>query len=255
MGDATLTFAPALGQSNVTANGDIVCRVPPEANATLRLNSMGASIAVNVPGMTQTVEQRNYELKLGNGEVPINLTAQGDIAVVAQPFDADAREGRQKFKVRDREKEGDFDFDFDFDLDFDMNTGAFASDWAAFGQRFGKDFGERLAQRAREAAERAASKVQAKAERKAERAARRAEERARQAERHAEAHARRAEQRWGADFGPRRAWRVERPPAPPEPPREPVSDEERLAILRMLEEKKITVEQAEQLLAALSGNQ
>jgi hypothetical protein len=46
---------------------------------------------------------------------------------------------------------------------------------------------------------------------------------------------------------------VERPPTPPEPPREPVSDEERLAILRMLEQKKITVEQAEQLLAALTG--
>mgnify|MGYP000473091635 CR=1 FL=1 len=34
---------------------------------------------------------------------------------------------------------------------------------------------------------------------------------------------------------------------------EPVSDQERLAILRMLEEKKITVEQAEQLLASLEG--
>jgi hypothetical protein len=34
---------------------------------------------------------------------------------------------------------------------------------------------------------------------------------------------------------------------------EPVSDQERLAILRMVEEKKITVEQAEQLLASLEG--
>ncbi len=33
----------------------------------------------------------------------------------------------------------------------------------------------------------------------------------------------------------------------------PVSDEERLSILKMLQEKKITVEEAEKLLAALEG--
>jgi hypothetical protein len=34
---------------------------------------------------------------------------------------------------------------------------------------------------------------------------------------------------------------------------EPVGDEERLIILQMLEQKQITVDQAEQLLAALEG--
>ena len=48
-------------------------------------------------------------------------------------------------------------------------------------------------------------------------------------------------------------WRPDRPPAPPEPPRDPVSNEERMTILRMLAQKKITAEQADQLLAALSG--
>src|SRR5258708_2310577 len=38
-------------------------------------------------------------------------------------------------------------------------------------------------------------------------------------------------------------------------PREPVSDEERMAILKMLQEKKITSEQADQLLAALEGGE
>ncbi len=37
-------------------------------------------------------------------------------------------------------------------------------------------------------------------------------------------------------------------------PGEPVSEEERMAILRMLQEKKITSEQAEKLLSALEGN-
>ena len=51
--------------------------------------------------------------------------------------------------------------------------------------------------------------------------------------------------RWGA--------KVERPVAPPPPPSEPVSDEERLSILKMLQEKKISREEAEKLLAALEG--
>jgi hypothetical protein len=42
------------------------------------------------------------------------------------------------------------------------------------------------------------------------------------------------------------------PPSPP-PAKETVSDEERLLILRMLEQKKITLQEAEELLAALEG--
>jgi hypothetical protein len=45
----------------------------------------------------------------------------------------------------------------------------------------------------------------------------------------------------------------ERGAAPPPPPVEPVSEAERLMILRMLAEGKITVDQAEKLLAALEG--
>ena len=37
------------------------------------------------------------------------------------------------------------------------------------------------------------------------------------------------------------------------PPKPPVSDEERLAILKMLQEKKISAEEAEKLLSALEG--
>jgi hypothetical protein len=47
------------------------------------------------------------------------------------------------------------------------------------------------------------------------------------------------------------------PPVPPRPPQPKApsgpTDQERMQILRMLEEGKISVEQAEQLLAALGG--
>ena len=105
---------------------------------------------------------------------------------------------------------------------------------------------ERIIQRARERSERAAAQAQEKV--------RRAQE---QIERKIESTRRREEQRnqsWGARFG-RGAFHVNFPPTPPVPPKEAVSNEERLVILRMLEQKKISLEDAEQLLAALEGKE
>jgi hypothetical protein len=43
------------------------------------------------------------------------------------------------------------------------------------------------------------------------------------------------------------------PPQPPKPPAEPISDAERMAILKMVQDKKITADEASKLLAALEG--
>jgi hypothetical protein len=86
------------------------------------------------------------------------------------------------------------------------------------------------------------------------RAAKRAEEAARRAERHAERQAR----RWGGNVKAGR-WNWDQNPSgsglpkPPAPPSEPVAAEERMAILKMRQEKTNTSEQAEQLLRALEG--
>ena len=106
-------------------------------------------------------------------------------------------------------------------------------DWSGFGERISRQV------------EQATSRV-----------AKRAEEAARRAERHAERVAGRHMRHgkhglsvgpWNWDLGPKGV------PNPPSPPSEPVSEDERMAILKMLAEKKITAEQAEQLLAALEG--
>jgi hypothetical protein len=75
------------------------------------------------------------------------------------------------------------------------------------------------------------------AEKAAERAARSAERAKRRAERAAGS--------WGFTMG--------RMPTAPVPPAEPVTDQERLMILKMVEEGKITADQAAQLLSALEG--
>jgi hypothetical protein len=50
--------------------------------------------------------------------------------------------------------------------------------------------------------------------------------------------------RWNWDLSPKGV---------PMPPKPQASDEERMAILKMLQEKKITAEEAEKLLASLEG--
>ncbi|HET9909472.1 MAG TPA: hypothetical protein VFQ23_22690 [Anaerolineales bacterium] len=106
-------------------------------------------------------------------------------------------------------------------------------DWSGFGERISKQV-----------------------EQATSRAAKRVEEAAKRAERHAERVAGRHMRHgkhglsvgpWNWDLGPKGV------PTPPSPPSEPVSEDERMAILKMLAEKKITAEQAEQLLAALEG--
>ncbi|HKY54686.1 MAG TPA: hypothetical protein VJM08_10285 [Anaerolineales bacterium] len=121
----------------------------------------------------------------------------------------------------------------------DADAGNSAEDFGNFaGMNFDwSGFGERISRQVEQATARAAK---------------RAEEAARRVERHAERHARRWRGnvkvgRWNWEMGPKGV------PAPPTPPSEPVAEEERLAILKMLADKKITAEQAEQLLSALEG--
>lgn len=124
------------------------------------------------------------------------------------------------------------------------DAGESADEWGNFaGLNFDwSGFGERISRQVEQATTRAAK---------------RAEEAARRAERHAARHARHVGHpksglvvgRWNWDFKG-----APKPPMPPEPSAEPVSDEERMAILNMLAEKKITAQQAEELLNALDGD-
>lgn len=104
---------------------------------------------------------------------------------------------------------------------------------------------ERATERAREAIERYARRAQEAAEREAERARRQAEREAERARREAERariQAERAQRRWQRASGQR-----------PQPARPAAIDEEILRVLRLVEEGKITPEQAAELIAALEG--
>lgn len=101
-------------------------------------------------------------------------------------------------------------------------------DWSGFGE----EMSERIAGRVQAATRRA--------EQKAARAVRRAEQKLR---------GNVSVGRWNWDIQPGSF------PGAAIPPVEPVSEQERMAILKMLQEKKITSEQADRLLAALEGGE
>jgi hypothetical protein len=152
---------------------------------------------------------------LGDGSAQIRLDAGGDLVVTSRE---DAAESADEYG----------------------NFAGMMFDWGNWGREigehwgnYGRDLGERISRRAQETAERAA--------RKAEAAGRRAE-------RHIE-----RKFRHGGGKNRHLKWNFAQETA--DAKREPVSDEERMTILRMLAEKKITSEEAEKLLSALEGGQ
>jgi ATPase subunit of ABC transporter with duplicated ATPase domains len=106
----------------------------------------------------------------------------------------------------------------------------------------------RIEERARETSERAAARAQERIRHSQERMERKLAAAQRKVEIKAQARER------AARHGPH-GWNmpIPTPPTPPAPVGEPVSEDERLMILRMLEQKKITMEEAEHLLTALEG--
>jgi hypothetical protein len=110
------------------------------------------------------------------------------------------------------------------------------------------EFSERINRRVQASMERAKVHLEAanrRAEAKIQATVRRAEMKARAAE---------VRSRRGSHFNVNIGrWNWDLTPQSPSEKSEPVSDDERLVILRMLKEKKINLEEAEKLLAALEG--
>jgi ElaB/YqjD/DUF883 family membrane-anchored ribosome-binding protein len=237
-GNADLSLALVHGQHvQVSADGNIVCRIQPDASVKVRLEAEGA-IRVKNLGETRRSEDDCLEFQLGDGGALLDLRADGDITLLG----ADLRE----FGAR---------LGFEAEVGEEMGRRA-----AELGQQIAqqveaqvtvltREMEEKLArmgendQMANKLQERLTSTMR-RAEEKLAEAMRKIEVRA--ADRTPEVDRRRKGYSWQAP--------PPAPPAPPVPPRRnPVSDEERMMILRMVEQGKISVEQAEKLLAALNG--
>ncbi len=214
------------GAVNLRAGGSVFLYLPAHVNGKFELNAGGQLFVLDLnrqeKQVMQNIEGRRYEFLLGAGGALVEVQAGADIHVSDEPVepasilgDLERRESAWQ-EARERRGSPAWSAGFGFDR---------SSAWA-----------DMVSRRAQEAARRAEQRSQA--------AMRRTEDQIRQA---AERQGRHEFERGFGFFGG--------PPAPPAPvePAAPVTDQERLLVLQMLQEQKITVEQAEKLLAALEG--
>lgn len=246
----------------VRAGSDLSVVVPEDANLRFTFQA-GGGVHANVPGIDLVKEGGTVVGMMGEGAATLEAQVGGRVLVKTPGTDD---EYPQHF---------DFDFDFSFlegleeigpmiearvaeamaDLDVRLSESLRHID----GDRIRMHI-EHAAEKAGRAAERVAERAREVAEREAERARRTAEREAERARMRAE----HAERRWQRASGyrppePPTPFTPPTPPAPAAPPEPPVpptvSDEalreERLQVLRMVEQGTITPEEAAKLLAAL----
>lgn len=273
LGNATLSLDPKPGQTcTVEAHGVLTCHIPPQTNATLDLNGPGP-LVTQLGGKTETARQ-HHTLTLGDGSAQISLTGYGPVTVLESEAGKSA---------------AGFTFDFeDMELEMDtlsqqisrqvteqleMQMGLLDAQMEALFNS--GNLSEEKAARIRARTEEKISRAQEKIARAQERAAEKIE----MARRKAEGSKSGKSKSYAPDFGPDFPFGGKEPglraglsaaregvrtglaaarealsnTLPKSAPSDPVSDEERMMILNMLSEKKISIQEAESLLAALEG--
>jgi hypothetical protein len=238
---------------DLRAGGNLACSLPQDASVDVQI-LQASIISVNFESATIPRQpEMPYSFTLGDGESSLSLSAGGNLAVSGQPgfhhpggfgvhFDFTADDIPEDFGAEiSRQIEAQMEM-LGSQIEFQMES--LSSTLMSSG--LSEEAVEKIARKAREASERATKRAQEKMLRAQEKIERKVEAARRKAEMKSRV-ARRNEQRQE-----RKAWRGATV-ADSSTETEPVGDEERLMILRMLEEKKISLEQAEELLSALEG--
>ena len=257
-GNARLRLSEMSGTHyEIQAGGNIHCHIPDEANLKLQLSSGAGLIRLKLPDGTRALQQNEAEITLGSGEVSMKLTAGATISLLSQQADWPDQEGEPGEKF-----EG-FPADFNVTIAREVESQITAQmenmsqqitqQMSRLSETIGRaglspEETQRILEHTRLASERATGRAQEKMRRAQEKLERKLEAAQRRRETQSQPRDRRS---WGF------SWPV--PPTPPNPPAPPaapvVSEEERLMILRMLEQKKISLEEADRLLAALEGKE
>jgi DUF4097 and DUF4098 domain-containing protein YvlB len=234
-GDLSLRATPHAGQVyRAQAGGEIRARFPAETSARFDLKSKSL-VSARLPTLEKQ-EPNHVVGQAGTGEAEVILQADGDIWVQVGHHEEPVGAWQTMDTISARIE-------------------------AEIAQHLGKMTVDAATQREIDNAIRRAEQELAQAQQNLERETQRAQERARRAQEKAAQAARRAQERiarksrsWGVTmdtgvglFGPP----IPRHYGEPKPPH--VSTEEQLAILKMLQENKISVKEAEELLKALEG--
>jgi DUF4097 and DUF4098 domain-containing protein YvlB len=237
-GDVRLRSAFTDGKEyRFKARGDIVARVPSNTNADFTLRSGRNRIRIKADLLDRKDMDHEVTGRLGDGGATVVLDAGRDMILAAR----DGGWGQDWSGVQVGA------IGVEFGAEFASLAEEIASEVGAHMAELSLQLEEKLANievdvgRLDERAERVARRAQKQLERAAARLQRRAEREAEKVRRHA------AKDRWKTASRSRR-------PARPEPAGDPVTDKERLTILNMVAEGKISVQEAESLLDALQGS-
>jgi hypothetical protein len=217
-----LALRGARGNVKVNVGEDVVVYLEPKADGAYSITAGDDILLVLKPSANVTLSMHGDEIEVDWPGVDKQDDITERILVLGDGSAKISLNAGGDIRVTNDAEAGNSAEDFG-------NFAGMNFDWSGFGERISRQVAEATS-----------------------RAAKRAEEAARRVERHAERQARRWKGnvkvgRWNWEMGPKGV------PTPPTPPSEPVAEEERMAVLKMLAEKKITAEQAEQLLNALEG--
>lgn len=237
----------------VKADGNLYCHLPHDASVKLVMIGESDIIKVKSPKSAQVYHQSELTLELGDASAEMLLSAGGGLYV---SYDEDGRGegyGSETTYPEDLSQQIAQQVEAQISSQLQMINEQIERMSDQFNRvGMSTDEANRILEKARQASERGTARAQEKLrlaqeklERKLEATRRQQERRARAAEERAQGHSRRS---WGIE------WPA--PPTPPPPPSTPqVSEEERLMILRMLEQKKISLDEADKLLAALESKE
>ncbi len=248
-GNARVDISPVPWQAyEITSGGNIRCSVPEDVNADVSFSSGAQSIRIKFPNQTVQVKETSHQQEFGEGGTPITLSAGGKIDFIglSAEWDADTDvdaeayvedDGDISIMVKDIARQTTEQLNAHLGvLDSHLSDLSTTLEQAGLSEERTNEIQERLEQarqRATQRAEDAARRAQSKIERKLAAAQRKV---ARQSHR----------------FQPKSV-SVDIDALRTKTHGEPVSDDERMLILEMLQEGKLSVEQAEELLAALEG--
>ncbi len=230
--DAILYISPQKDtQHKITAGDDILLRLPDNADVRLDLNA-GDELNIDCPNTEKSDGKQRRKLDLGLATAKITLSAGGDLRVTSasEPW-ADA---------------ASFDIPLPFlDADFPKLADDFAEKISRKMDTFPDEIFDEISTHLDDFPDRFAERISRKLDskyREADKKMRKAEKKAQEAEKKM----RQAEQKQKREnFAPEN-WGKKGKSTP-------VSNDERLLILKMLEEKKISAEDASKLLAALEA--
>lgn len=271
-GNVVLNLDPSPGNEyDLKAKGNIVCNLPPDASVVIEIER-AIKIVASLPNIScEKPTKAPCSLTLGEGDAKLHLSAGGNVVLSEQLPDFEPFSG-MNFNFVDEFSGMAESIGEQITQQIEAQMQSMEQQLDNLSENIGAaglspEQLERIQQRARETGERAVARAQeklAQAQEKLERKMAAVQQRADQKARAAEARVHRTERHAWGEGGPhrheRRSWGfnwpgVPQPPGVPAAPEESINEEERLAVLRMLEQKKITPEEAEMLLSALEGKE